>query len=763
MSTDDRIEDADTSVDIRDLFRALRAILRAGTGDMQQRLQDVVALISAHFQSEVCSLYRTDGASGSLVLKATKGLRPEAVGRTTLRPGEGLVGTVAESRQPLSLEDAQADARFAFRPETGEEIYQSFLGVPLIRASDLLGILVLQHRERRRYHADEIEDCETVAQFLSEMLYQVVPEAAGSRDTGTPGSLRLSAVPISPGLATGQVVLHFKDIMIRRWQAADAAPELARLGSALETLESTLLALRLSPDVVADMETTELLEADLMLTRDRGWHEKIAAAVGQGLTAEAAVQTVREDLRARMKTVSNDYIREHLMDLDELSHRLLTILTGEEVHDLSGSLPAKTILVCRSLAAAELLRADRQNLAGLVVVDATANSHLAIVAKALKIPMLAQVPSALTDVQEADPVILDAVNGQLIVRPSAAVLERFEVHLAASRKRQAEERLRAHGPCLSRDGVRIQVMANAGLLLDLDGIVDLDADGIGLYRTEIAFLIRDRFPSVTEQASLYSRIYDRMGGKPVVFRTLDLGSDKKLPYFDGHEPEENPALGWRAIRIGLDHPGMLRDQLRALVTAAGGRALRVKFPMVSVVEEFEAARAVLTAVLKEHVDRGGAAPAKLEVGVMIEVPALLWDLDRLFALADFASVGSNDLFQFLTAADRNNPKTDQRFDVLTAANLRLLMAIAASARRAGKPVSLCGELAGTPLGAIALIGCGFRAFSMDSTRIAEIKSVVRAADVAAVENRIADLAKHGRGPVRNDIADLALELDIAVP
>lgn len=756
MTIDDGVDDADKSVDFRDIFRALRAILRAEGGDMQQRLQAIVELISDHFGSAVCSLYQTDDNNGALVLKATKGLRPEAVGRTSLRPGEGLVGTIAESQQPLSLEYAQADERFAFRPETGEEIYQSFLGVPLIRASALLGVLVLQHRERRRYGADEIEDCETVAQFLSEMLHQVAPDPANDPQA----SLRLAAVPISPGLVSGPVALHLRDIMIRRWQASDAAPELVRLDRALEALENTLLALQGGPDVVADQETKELLEADLMLIRDRGWREKIATAIAQGLSAEAAVQTVREDLRARMQKVSNDYIRERLQDLEDLSHRLLAILTGEELHHLPDALPPNSILVCRSLAAADLLRADRKNLAGLVVVDATATSHLAIVAKALKIPTLAQVPGALTDVHDGDVVVLDAMSGQLIVRPSADVLARFGAHLRARQRQEAENRLRSHGPCLSRDGVRIHVLANAGLLLDLDEIVQLETDGIGLYRTEVAFLIRDRFPSVDEQTSLYGRICERMGDKPVVFRTLDLGSDKKLPYFDGHRKEENPALGWRAIRIGLDHPDLLRDQLRALVMAADGRALRVMFPMVSEVEEFEAARAVLTTVLTEHLDRGGTAPGRLETGVMIEVPALLWDLDRLFAVADFASVGSNDLFQFLTAADRNNPKTEHRFEVLKPANLRLLMAIAASARRAGKPVSLCGELAGTPLGVMALIGCGFRAFSMGGARIAQIKSAIRSVDVAVIEETVSALSERSGGTIRDEMTDLALEWGI---
>lgn len=750
----------DDSVDSRDLFRDLRAMLRAGGLDRQQSLQAIVELLATHFRSEVCSLYQLDEARGALCLRATKGLRPEAIGRTMLRIGEGLVGTVAETRQPLALESAQADARFAFRPETGEEIYQSLLGVPLIRDRALLGVLVVQHREPRRYGTEEIESCETVAQFLSEMLQQVAGEKLGRRDSDPESTLRLPALSLSAGLALGKVAFHLKDIVIRRWRAADAGPELIRLEVALQGLEDALESLLQTPDAVADLEMRELLEADLMLARDKGWREKIVAAIGRGLSAEAAVQSVREDLRARMKAISNDYLRERLLDLDELSHRLLAKLTGEDPSGLADALPAGSIMVCRSLGTPELLQLGPDRLAGLVVVDATPASHLAIIARALKIPALGQVPDALTELRNGDLVVLDAVNGQLIGRPGETVVAQFEAHIAARRTRESRELSLSRLPCQSRDGVPLQVMANAGLLLDLEEIVALETDGIGLYRTEMAFLVRDRFPSVEEQAQLYRRIYDRMGDKPVVFRTLDIGSDKKLPYFHDHQKEANPALGWRAIRIGLDQPDLLSDQLRALLMAADGRALRIMFPMIGEVEEFETARRLLTNLLQDHVKHGGRAPVRLEAGVMIEVPALLWDLERLLEMVDFASLGTNDLFQFLTAADRNNPRTNDRFELLKPANLRLLTTIAQTAARAAKPVSVCGEISASPLGAIALAGCGFRAFSMNSPQIARIKAVLCALDLGVVEQRVKALSQLPVGSIRDEIADLAGEFDI---
>ena len=756
----DTAEPRHATIDFRSLFRALRRILKAGERDTQQSLQAVVSLLAEHFESNVCSLYQFDSDHDELFLRATKGLRAEAVGRTALHVGEGLVGTIAETRQPLALEYAQADERFIFRPETGEEIYQSLLGVPLVRARSLLGVLVLQHREPRAYSPEEVEDCETVAQFLSEIL-QRVPDGSFTRERSTErGARRLSGVPLSPGLAVGAAKLYLKEITIRRWRAPDPAPEIMRLETALLQLEHALEALIRKPDAAADSEMTEFLEADLMLARDKGWRARIVAGIETGLSAEAAVQHEREALAGRMRAVSNDYIRARLQDLDDLSYRLLSTLTGEALHSLSEGLSTDTVVVCRSLGTAELLRAGPGSMAGLVVVDATPSSHLAIIASSLNVPALGQADAALTELKDGDPVILDAVNGQLIARPSPAVLANFEASIAAREVSETAETRTSATPSVSRDGVPVPVMANAGLLLDLEEVDRAGAMGIGLYRTEMMFLIRAHLPDVAEQTQLYRRIYDRMGDRPVVFRTLDVGSDKRLAYLKEHEREANPALGWRAIRVSLDQPDLLQDQLRALFAAADGRPLRVMFPMISEAEESLAARALLDTVREERAAAGGALPDPLEVGIMIEVPGLLWDLERVLGMVDFASLGTNDLFQFLYAADRNNPRTDSRFEVLKPANLRLLKGIADTAARLGKPVSVCGELAATPMGMVALLGCGFRAFSMSPARVPEIKSAIRALDVATVERRVRDLSQIEAGSVRDEIAALLRECGV---
>ena len=744
-----------STTDFRGLFRDLRAILKAPERDVQRSLQAIVETLAACFRSDVCSLYQADPAHGDLFLRATFGLHLEAVGRTRLQIGKGLVGTVAQDLAPLALRDAQADARFLFRPETGEEIYQSFLGVPLIRAETLLGALVIQHREPRTYTAEEIEDCETVAQFLSEMLYPLTDLAQGASPSESHEPVRIPAVPVSPGVGMGRVVLHLKDISIQRWHTSDPFPELARLNAALQELQDSLQSLMQLSDHQSDPEIRELLEADLMLACDKGWREKIERQISEGLSAEAAVQTVRETLRSRMKAVSNDYIRTRLLDLDDLSYRLLAHLTGERPRALDRRLPKDAILLCRSLGTAELLQIGRGRLAGLVVMDATPLSHLAIIAASLDIPTLGQLDGSLGTLRDGDAAIVDAVNGQFIGRPDTSVAKEFAQHLERQRTKTKRDAPKLQAQRFSRDGVALQVTANAGLLLDLENIAALGDIGIGLYRTEVAFLVRSSLPSVQEQTDLYRQVYDRLPGAPIVFRTLDIGSDKALASLEEHRLEANPALGWRAVRMGLDRPELLRDQLRALLSAADDRDLSVMFPMISTLEEFEAARAHLMEVRNDHLAEGGSAPRRLEVGLMIEVPALLWDLDRVFAAADFASVGTNDLFQFLNAADRTNPRIDGRYEPLTSVNLRVLSEIADTAARHGKAVSICGELAASTLGIVALTGCGYRCFSVAAKRVAPAQEVIGALDTGLASERIKFLLNTRQGNLRTEIANLA--------
>ncbi|HMB77796.1 MAG TPA: putative PEP-binding protein, partial [Kiloniellaceae bacterium] len=444
----------------------------------------------------------------------------------------------------------------------------------------------------------------------------------------------------------------------------------------------------------------------------------------------------------------------------DLSYRLLAGLTGKDHLALANSLTPDKILICRSLGTAELLKIGTRGLAGLVVADATPASHLAIIANSLQIPALGQAPDALTDLCEGDEVIIDAVNGQLIGRPNESVAQEFAAQIAKRRREADVDRTQRDLPAVSRCGQSLDVMANAGLLLDLDGIAPFPSLGIGLYRTEMAFLIRSELPSVSEQAALYRQVYQRMSGRPVVFRTLDVGSDKALSYLGGHAGEANPALGWRAIRMGLDRPELLSDQLRALLMAATDEILKIMFPMVTEVEEFLAARQLLQEQIAAMSTAGQAMPKAVEVGVMLEVPALLWDLDRLMEAADFVSLGTNDLFQFLNAADRNNPKTTARYSPLRSPNLRLLTQIAAAAKTHETPLGVCGELAGTPLGFIALLGCGYRSFSMNAANIAQIKQILSRLDLTLVEHCIQDLAAHQDGELDDAIAAIAADFGI---
>jgi phosphotransferase system enzyme I (PtsP) len=476
-------------------------------------------------------------------------------------------------------------------------------------------------------------------------------------------------------------------------------------------------------DVVEGGEHRDVLEAYRMFAYDRGWVHKLEEAVLTGLTAEAAVERVQSDTRARMLRQTDPYLRERLHDLDDLANRLMRQLTGRDHAPARESLPENAILVARSMGPAALLDYDRKRLRGLVLEEGGAHSHVAIVARALGIPAVGEVDNATGVADPGDAIIVDGSTGDLHVRPlpdmEAAYAERVRLR---ARRQQQYQALRDR-PCITKDGQEISLMINAGLSVDLPHIADTGAGGIGLFRTELQFMVAPNFPRSSEQYGLYRAVMEAAGDKPVVFRTLDIGGDKVLPYMRNVE-EENPALGWRAIRLGLDRPGLLRSQLRALLRAAGGRSLKIMFPMVAAVQEFDQARELVERELTHLRRHGHRLPEEVQVGTMVEVPSLLYQLDELLERADFLSVGSNDLVQFLYAIDRGNPRVANRFDPLSAPVLRALKDIADRGHAHKKPVTLCGEFASQPIGAVALAAIGYRSLSLSPSAVGPVKAVL---------------------------------------
>ena len=745
----------------RQLLRRLREVM-AQRESAQARLDKVAVLIASNMVAEVCSIYLSR-RDNSLELFATEGLNREAVHNTNLKPGEGLVGLIALQAEPMQFPDAQHHPAFSYRPETGEEVYHSFLGVPILRGGHTIGVLTVQNRTMRQYSDEEVEALQTTAMVLAEMIASGglgVTEAVGAEQRRDLAA-RFTGLPISEGVALGHVVLHEPRIVVTRLIAEDIELERRRLAQAIEELTGTIDGMLERGDMARAGEHREVLEAFRMFAHDHGWRRRLDEALITGLTAEAAVQRVRNDTRARMLRQTDPHARERLHDIDDLSNRLLRLLSGGAGTAAAGNLPQDAILIARTMGPAELLDYDRQRLRGLVLEEGSSASHVAIVARALGLAAISQVKGVLDQVEAGDAAIVDAEGGELHLRPTQEVVSAYADKVRFRARRQAQYAALRNVPPVTLDGERVALHINAGLLFDLPHLDQSGADGIGLFRTELQFMISATFPRLEQQTRLYKAILDAAGDRPVVFRSLDVGGDKVLPYFRASQ-EENPAIGWRAIRMALDRPALFRTQIRALLRAAQGRELRVMLPMIADVSELKAARALIdreVMILKRH---GRPEPKRLMIGAMIEVPALLWQLDRVLPLADFASVGSNDLMQFLFAADRGNMRVADRFDSLNPAGLKALRVIVAAAEKHKVPLTLCGEMAGKPLEAMTLIGLGFRSISMAPASIGPVKAMILSLDAGNLRQRLEELLECTDTSLRDDLKRFAAEKGVQI-
>ncbi|MCX7328519.1 MAG: phosphoenolpyruvate--protein phosphotransferase [Hyphomicrobiales bacterium] len=742
------------------LLKRLRDTM-ARVGSPEETLGEVVRLVANEMVAEVCSIYLLR-AGEVLELFATQGLNPSAVHRTRLRVGEGLVGDIAAHGRPLALDDAQRHPQYAYRPETGEEIYHSLAGVPIVRAGRVLGVLVVQNRTRRQYDEEEVETLQTIAMVMAEIVaagHIVSPNEVQQVDGLGLLPLRIDGVQLTPGVAIGHAVLHEPRIIIQRVVAEDVGQEHVRFQEALAAVRDDVDRMLEAHDMQSG-EQREILETFRMFVDDRGWRERVREAVDSGLTAEAGVQRAFDDVRIRLGQSTDPYIRERLSDLQDLSNRLLLRLTGRASTD-QASQPDDMIVIARDMGPAELLDYDRARLRGLVLEEGSALSHVAIVARALDIPVVGRAPDVLSRIEPGDAIVVDGDNAQVLVRPGEDILQTVYAAIDARAERRRRFVAMRDLPSATRDQARIGLHLNAGLLVDLPHLEETGATGIGLFRTELQFMVAARMPTMAEQQQLYLAALEAVGDKTVTFRTLDIGGDKILPYMRRVE-EENPALGWRAIRIGLDRPGLLRSQLRALLRAGEKRHLKIMFPMVATVDEFIRARAIVQRELA-HLDRHDRErPASLALGVMVEVPSLLFEIDEIAREADFLSVGSNDLMQFLFAADRENRFVADRFDPLSAGALRALKCIADAGRKAHCPVTVCGEMGGRPIEALALIALGFRSFSMTPSSVGPIKAMTLQLNAAAARDQmdklLADVS--GIASLRPALKTFAAEHDV---
>ncbi len=742
-----------SAVDLRRLLSRLRDVM-AGIGAVQERLDKVVALIAQDMRCDVCSCY-VMRAGEVLELFATFGLSQKAVHLTRLRVGEGLVGEIAAHARAVALADAWSHPQFVYRPETGEDFFRSLMGVPMLQAGRVIGVLVVQTKLERPFNDWEVETLETVAMVIAELIAaaQVVKREELFQTEGNALlHVRLSGISLNAGVGVGVAVMHKPHVRIGRLVSDDPIAEQHRLHGALDGLRAEVDALIHGSRGEAEA-FGDILEVYRMFADDRGWISRISEVIASGLTAEAAVQKVHDDTRVRMMQVNDPILRERLQDLDDLANRLLSILAGVTTR---GELPDNAILVCRSIGPTELLDYDRRKLKGLVMEEGSPTMHAAVMAKALDIPVVAQVQGALARIDSFDQIVLDANAGQVILRPSDEVIDLYSAAIEARAQQKAAYAAVKNLPAVTKDGVDVALHINAGFLLDLAGLAETNAAGIGLYRTEMPFLALRTLPDVKAQHALYGQVIAEAKGKPVTFRTLDVGGDK-IAASSATLPEDNPAMGWRSIRLTLDRPSLLRQQLRALIRATAGVQLRVMFPMIASIAEFAAAKAIFDMEMDRHLAQGGQAPKSVKVGTMLEVPSLLWQLDGLLKQADFISIGTNDLLQFIYAADRGNTRLANRYDPLSPAMLQILKRIIDHCGERDVEVSICGEMAAKPLDALALLALGFRNLSMSASGIGPVRDAIRKAVLSEFEPFVLDLLGSEEPSVRERLRAFALD------
>lgn len=736
----------------RVLMTRLRSLMAQGLS-LDDRLQGVVELVARSFVADVCSIYlRLE--SGEFELVATEGLKPEAIRSTRLARDEGLVGLVASRAQPVNVQDAPHHPRFSYRPETGEDPYTSFLGVPILRFGRVIGVLAVQNVVSRVYDDEDVETLQTIAMVLAEVV--TTESQSGSDELADIAvrpnrPLELAGRALSDGLAIGPVHMHDPVVAPAQFFARDVIGEEKRLRNALEQLRSSIDAMLMHQVGPLGGESRDILETYRMLAHDPSWASRLFDAVASGLSAEAAVDRARREHRARLQNATDHYLRDRLHDLEDLDNRLLRLLAGQEGVGAATHLDG-AILIARRLGPADLLEYRNAGLKALVLEDDSTQSHAVIVARALGLPLIGGVHKLMNSVETGDLAIVDGDSGHVHIRPEADVVTVYRERLAMRSQRLAEFAAIRDLKAVTRDGVEAKLLMNAGLGLDVENLDASGATGIGLFRTEFQFLVSETLPTLNEQEDYYRRVVETAGDRPVLFRTLDLGGDKLLA--SGHQHEENPALGWRSIRFALEKRGLFRRQLRALIRAAAGHPLSVMFPLVTIADEFREAKALLMKELEWNEQHGREGPTDIRVGAMIETPAFALSFDDLEGEVDFLSIGTNDLHQYFFAADRDNPKLVDHYPILNRTFLLFLKDIAERADRMGVPVSICGEAAGNPAMALVFTLLGFRKLSMPASGVGPVKKTLRSVDLSEIKVKFYALLENKKAPLQKDLLSL---------
>jgi len=742
----------------RTILTRLHEVMAART-NAQSKLNQVVGIIGECLHSEVCSIYLL--REGTLELYATRGLKQEAVHVTRLGLGEGLVGTIAQQIETLNLDEAAAHPDFSYRPETGEELFHSFAGVPIIRRERAVGVLCVQHSDPRRYEEIEIETLQTVAMVLSELIANAdLVDTAARTDAAhaDQSAQRLTGQKLVDGMGAGVAVYHQPRVTIEHTVADDTEAERHRVYAAFDKMREQIDRMTSQAEFGVGGEHEEVIETYKMFAYDEGWSRRINEAIDSGLTAEAAIERVQQRTRMRMRQIDDPLLRDRMHDLEDLSNRLIRIVSGQMGTAAQMGLRQDSILIARNLGPAELLEYDRRRLKGVVLEEGSLTAHVIIVARAMGVPVIGRVNDVRTSIREGDLLLLDAGAGTVQVRPTPAVHEAFDAKLDLSQKRRANLAALRDLPAVTRDGVPIELMINAGLREDIAALDLTGARGIGLFRTEFQFLVSATLPARERQQRLYRDVLDAAGDRPVIFRTVDIGGDKALPYMNTDTAlEENPAMGWRALRLALEREGLLKVQARALMEAAAGRTLNVMFPMVSEPWEYEAARNLFIGQRAWLASHGKKLPVAIRYGAMLEVPGLIETLDLMLPHLDFLSIGTNDLTQFLFAADRAHPRLAERYDWLSPTVMRYLARVVRTVAGSKVALGVCGEMGGRPLEAMALLGVGIERLSITPAGVGPVKAMIRSLDLGALRADIGAILAQPTADPRAQYRDWALK------
>lgn len=664
----------------------------------------------------------------------------------SIRIGDGVVGKVGGDNQT-----SFAHSKKSFQ-----------IASPIKRWSKTIGVLSLEYKTPHEYNEEEVESLETVCMFLSEYISSedvslYLKKLIKSR--GIISKDKLKGTVINSGYGIGNVVVHRRRKAVTEVFAKDKDKEIEKLEDARQKMNKDLEK-KFSQEKLNNAEQVEILDAYRMIANDKGWYKRITNHINSGLTAEASVEQAYTEMWNRLSGATDTYLKERLHDLRDIADRLRLYLSGQDCNVDTNSYE-DIIIVATSMGPADLMDYDYKKIRGLIIEECTPTMHVSIVAKTLNVPVIAGIDGLFKEVKEGSIISIDGKEGVVVVDPSKSVIEKITKQIEAKQNEQKQIEKLKNLKSKTKDREKVNLYINIGMDFDFDNIKSTNCDGVGLYRTEIPFMSAEKMPEIDKQVECYKRLYNAAEGKKVIFRSLDVGSDKLLPYWNSIT-EENPAIGWRSIRITLDRRAILRKQMRAFIRASSGKELNIMFPMVSNLDEFLEAKETFMFAYEREKKMGTELPSKVNLGMMIEVPSVVFQLREILKYCDFISVGTNDLYQFFFACDRGNPRLDGRYDVLSAPFLNLMRKIIKEANMANVPCSVCGEMASSPIDAMALIGLGFRNLSVSSASYGKVKAMIRSLSAKGIEDYLNNILSSSRRTLRPQLKSYAVDHAIEI-